>query len=566
MKRPMNPLKYVGIGLALLIAACQLPPPRAGVPASSVVTTRPASPAADAPAAAATAAPSTDGSTLTIGMLTQPATLNIYTNFLWAGSQIIYGIMNSLLRMDNKMQLQPALAESYAVSDDGLTYTFKLRKGVKWHDGQPFTAQDVVATWKLVMNPDYSANDLTGWDKIKSMETPDDYTVVMQLKEVFAPFIIFVGGMARMSPKHIIDQGAEAFKKQFDRAPIGTGAYKVVEWKSDQYILLEKNPDYFEGAPRIDHIVIRFVPDTNTLLVQLRTGEIQMTDELGATDYAAVQALPNSNNLALTGNNWSHIDLKNIDFLMDKRVRQALDYAIPRDQIVNQLLKGLVTPAVGDQSPITPFAHPTLKPRPYDLDKAAELLKAAGFVKNAQGILEKEGKTLTLDYWISAGIQQFQLVQQVIAASWRKLGIEVNVGEQDLSVANTQDGFFFSKTMTANGYDWFNAFDPENTYFWNSRFIPKEPGGVGGNMPAVYHPYEQQAKFDTLTDEANLEVNPEKRQKIYWQIQELLHEEVPVIFLYWNKRIYVTPKNLAGFDPNAALPLLIDVERWSFTQ
>ena len=561
MKRGMNPLKHVGIGLALLIAACQVPPPRAGALASSAVTTLPASPATAAPAAT-----STTGSTLTIGMLTQPATLNIYTNFLWAGTQIIYGIMNSLLRMDNKMQLQSALAESYAVSDDGLTYTFKLRKGVKWHDGQPFTAQDVVATWNMVMNPDYSANDLTGWDKIKSMETPDDYTVVMQLKQVFSPFIIFVGGMARMSPKHMIDLGAEAFKKQFDRAPIGTGAYKVVEWKSDQYILLEKNPDYFEGVPRIDHIVIRFVPDTNTLLVQLRTGEIQMTDELGATDYAAVQALSNNNNLALTGNNWSHIDLKNIDFLMDKRVRQALDYAIPRDQIVNQLLKGLVTPAVGDQSPITPFGHPTLKPRPYDQDKAAELLKSAGFVKNAQGILEKEGKTLTIDYWISAGIQQFQLVQQVIAASWRKLGIEVNVGEQELSVANTQDGFFFSKTMTANGYDWFNAFDPENTYFWNSRFIPKEPGGVGGNMPAVYHPYEQQAKFDALTDEANLEVNPEKRQKIYWQIQELLHEEVPVIFLYWNKRIYVTPKTLAGFDPNAALPLLIDAERWSITQ
>jgi len=536
----------------LSLSACQLPvPPIARQPSA----------AANVPTGTA----AQGDKTLVIGMSEEPDTLNPYVSPLWVTQQILNGVMNSLLIYDRNLTLQPGLAESYVVSDDGLTYTFKLRQGVKWHDGQPFTAQDVVATWKVIMDPKSGSIDQSGWSKIVSMDTPDDHTVVMKTSEVYAPFLSFVAGTWRISPKHLIDKGVDSFKQEFGRNPIGTGPFKLVKWEAGQYMLLEKNTDYFGGSPKLDRIQIKFIPDTNTLLVQLRTGEVQMTDATAATEYEAVTQLPNNKVILTDGNSWSHIDLQNIDFLMDKRVRQALDYATPRDLIVEELLNGLATVAVGDQSPATPYLNPNLKPRPYDLDKAAELLKEAGFTKNAAGILEKGGKPLKIEHWIGNGFQQVRLVQQVVVASWRKLGVYVETTEQDPAIWATASGMFYKKAMTAGEYDWANLIDPDNMFYWHSSYIPKEPGGIGGNYPAVFNLYEKQALIDQLTADANRTIDPEKRKQVYWDIQDVLHEEVPVIFLYWSKRIYVTPKNMTGFDPNGALPLLLGSEKWDLS-
>jgi peptide/nickel transport system substrate-binding protein len=231
---------------------------------------------------------------------------------------------------------------------------------------------------------------------------------------------------------------------------------------------------------------------------------------------------------------------------------------------VNQLLKGLATVAHGDQSPISPAYNPNITARPYDLDKAAALLAEAGFVKNSAGILEKDGKPLKIEYYTGSGDKQAALVQQAVAASWRKLGVDVEELQQEIRQWATADGMFYRKAMTANQYEWFNAIDPENMFFWHSSFVPKEPGGMGGNLPAVFNPYEQQAKFDELTAAGNAEMDEAKRMQIYRDIQTLLHEEVPVIFLFWGKRVFAAPKNL-NYTTNAALPLLINAETWSFS-
>jgi peptide/nickel transport system substrate-binding protein len=506
------------------------------------------------------------GKTLSIGLVEEPETLNPYITQLFTSYKVLWGVMDTLLRFDKEFKLGPGLAESYAISDDGLTYTFNLRKGVTWHDGQPFTAADVVATWKIITDPDFGAFNPLGWDKIESIQTPDEHTAVVKIKEKYAPFLAWVAGATLISPKHLIDKGIDSFKQEFGRKPIGTGPFKLIAWEGGQHIELEKNGEYWGGAPRLDAITVKFVPNTNTLITQLKTGEVQLTDGLGALEYDAVKDLPEHKVLALTGNNWQHIDLKNISHLMDKRVRQALDYATPRQQIVDQLLKGLAEVASGDQGPTTFYFNPNVTPRPFDLEKAAALLTEAGFSKNANGIWEKGDAPLKIEYWIPSGDQTAKLVQQAVAARWRELGVDVEEREEAMNTIWGPNGFQFTQAMTAGQYDWFSPPDPDNMFFWHSSFIPSTPTGAGGNIIAYFNKLGAQDKFDALTAAGAAEADPEKRREIYWQVQELLHEEMPVIFLYWGKRIFVAPKALQGFDPIAALPLLYGAEAWDLAQ
>jgi peptide/nickel transport system substrate-binding protein len=568
----MNRRQFLGTMMAMgaMLAACAAPPAQPAQPA------QPANTAAPDPTAAATAAPeptkeveptaaaqpTADAKTLTIGTFEEPDTLNPLLSPMFVTQKIMYGVMSPLINFDEKFNIVPALAESHSISDDGLSCTFNLRKGVKWHDGQPFTAADVVATQQFLANPKSGTPFAGGWERVDKIETPDEHTVIATFKEPYAPFL-YNGANFLVAPKHHIDKGLDDFKQQFGRNPVGTGLFKFVKWDSAQQIVLERNPDYYGPTPGIDKIVFRIVPNLNTLVTQVKTGEIQMTDNFSAVEIKSLKDMPNLDIQSAIGLSFSYLILKNIDFLMDKRVRQALDFATPRQQILDQLFDGNGQVAFGDQSPITPFYNPNITPRLYDLDKAAALLAEAGFAKNANGILEKDGKPLKIEYWIGAGGGVIQQMSQVIAASWRKLGVDVEENQQDFGQFFTADGALYRKAMTATQIGFTNYPDPDDMLLWHSDFIPKEPGGMGFNFPAIYNPYEQQAKFDELTAAGARETDLEKRKQIYWQIQELLHEEMPVIFLYWPKRVFVAPKNLR-YTTNAGMPLLFNAETWSF--
>ena len=533
--------------------------------ASCVARTPAGAPAAPTSAAAPAAAQVQTGGTLTIGMIEEPETLNPLITQLSTSFGILAGVVDSMLTYDTTQTLQPSLAESYAVAADGLTYTFKLRKNARWHDGPAFTSADVKATHQIIMDPKFGAWSQLGWENITDLQTPDDYTVIMKLNAPYAPFLAYVG-FGFIVPKHWIDKGIAPFKSDYGRKPIGTGPFKVTKWESAQFLELDKNPDYWGTAPKLDKIIMKIVPDTNTLQVQLKTGEVQMTDSVPPRDLDGVRALPNVVTTLTDGTEWSHMDLKYIDFLMDKRVRQALDFATPKADIVEKLLKGLGTVAFGDQAPGTPYFDPNIQARPYDLDQAAQLLKDAGFTKNAQGTLEKDGKPLEIEYWVISGDDSVKQMQQVVAASWRKLGIVVDSREEDINSIWGPGGYQFTQKMTAGQYSWTNGNDPDNIFYWNSSQIPKDPEGTGGNVIAYFNKFSFQKEIDELTNAGAAEVNVEKRKAIYWKVQELLHEEVPVIFLYWGKRIYVSPKNFAGFKANTYNYLLWDVADWAFTK
>ena len=306
------------------------------------------------------------------------------------------------MRYDSNQQIIPDLAESFEISTDGLIYTFKLRQGVTFHDGAAFTAKDVDATWKAIMNPDFTAYSQLGWDHIKTLDMPDDFTVVMNTTEAYAPFMAYISDpvSGAIISAAIFDKGPDYFRGDFGRAPIGTGPFKIDEWKAKEQIGLSRYDGYWGTKPKLDQIIYRINPDDNTQLVQLQTGEAQMAASSGSIGssrldevlgYGTVDVYERPNMA------WSHLDLKHVDFLRITKVRQALDYATPTQDIIDNIQKGRVVRAFADQAPITTVYATDITPRPYDLEKAKQLLTEAGLTQNGDGVWEGPTPTPSKD-------------------------------------------------------------------------------------------------------------------------------------------------------------------------
>jgi peptide/nickel transport system substrate-binding protein len=540
-----------------------------------------------------------EGGTVVVGVAEEPDFIHPYLSQTVTGFDVNSGIMDSLLQYDGNEQLNPSLATEFSVSDDGLTYTFKLRPGVTFHSGDAFTGQDVVDSWKMIMNPDFGAFQQLGWDKITDITLADNnMTVVMTTSEVYAPFLSTVGGggSSLIAPTAELAKGPEEFKQKFGREyMIGTGPMQFVEWKAKEQITLKRYDGYWGGKPHLDGVVYRIVPDTNTELVQLQTGEVQLVGSagaLGALDVEKALGYDNVTVLEHPTQGWTHLDLKHIDFLRITKVRQALDFATPKQQIIEQLLKNRVLPSIGDQAPGSWAYNPDIQPRPYDPDMAKQLLTEAGLTEAdggwsgpvPAGTPRAEGgeydpnaadpnapatgpvKPFDIEIWGLAGDEQNNRICQVIAQAWNEIGIKTEAKFEDTSTIWGPNGYQFTDKMTASLWGWFNSNDPDDMFYWHSSQVPKTPTGTGGNLPAYFFPYNFQAQIDDLTSRAAKEVDQEARKALYFQIQQLLFDEEPVIWIYWGKAFPVVAKNIGGFWPSAFTSLLWDVSKWYLTQ
>jgi len=512
------------------------------------------------------------GGILTVGTTEEPDTLHPWLTQLVTTNNIVSGMLDGLLTYDSTEKLQPALATALPeISKDGLTYTFKLRQGVKFHNGDPFTAQDVVNSWKMIVNPDFAAFSTQGWDQITDMQTPDEFTVVMKTKEVYAPFVSYVAGgnggvSSAIAPSQEMAKGPDKFKQDYGQAPIGTGPFKFVEWQHKAQITMERFPDYWGEKAKLDKIIYRNVGDDNTLMVQLRTGEIHMADQINA--LRVDEALTNDKIVVLEhpSQAWEHIDLKNIGFLRETAVRQALDFATPSAEIISRLLKGRGLPSIADQAPGTWAYDPNIQPRPYDPEQAKKLLDGAGLKPGKDGVRERDGQPFEIELWGVSGDSLVTQVVQVIAAAWNQIGVKTSANFQDTSTIWGPEGYQFTDKMTGGYYSWFNGNDPDDSFYWNSSQIPKSPTGTGGNAPAFFYKYNFQDKIDALTNQGVKTIDQAQRKQIYWQIQELLHEEVPVIFIYWEKIFAPVTKNLGGYWPSSFNNLLWNAQDWYLTK
>ncbi|HEX5505283.1 MAG TPA: ABC transporter substrate-binding protein, partial [Thermomicrobiales bacterium] len=549
-------------------AATKAPTSAAGAAASP--TTAAASPAASAsPAAAGNQFPYPSGGKFTTlepvgkqgGHVTEVSfadakTMNSMLSSDTSSGAAIAMMFNALVSVNPDTALPfPDLAtvvptqDNGGISADGLTYTFKLRDDVKWHDGQPFTSKDVVFTYTAMMNKDLgSVRTSVLTERVASITAPDDHTVVFTMKKVVAPFL--VSNMYQIVPEHILGSvpiaqiKQHAFSTGDAKATIGTGPFMFKEWAKDDHLTVVKNPNYFRGAPALDQYIFKVVKDGNVVVAQLKTGEADYGG-VTASQYQDMTKQANVNALAYDSFGFLYygynLDTAKTTLFQDKAVRQALAYALDRDSIVKAIDFNLSQVAVGTMPVLSwAYAPDQIKDKyPFDQDKANQLLDGAGWKKGADGIRAKDGKKLSFTLWTNAGNTQRGQYITVMQQMWKAIGVDATPKTEEWNAYLTRIDETHDFDIFLVGFSW--GVDPDQTTMWS---CDSYTGGF--NSYKYCNP-----QVDDLLAKGLSELDQDKRKQYYIQMQNLLMEDLPSLVMDFPKSTNALNKRVHNMHPNA---------------
>jgi len=470
-----------------------------------------------------------------------------------------YGaVFDTLFSPDQRDRLQPDLALAADHSPDWLTWTLHLRHGVQWADGQPFTSADVAYSYRAIVDPAHSNANTAGWDHIDRLTTPDRYTVVCHLRSTYGPFLNEVGFGNVILPQHVFDKAGIDYNAPLLAAKaIGTGPYTIAAWDPNTAVTLVPNPHSWRGQPAITQIQIKSSP------VYTRT-PFRAGDSALSFEQAAPYPVLRSGYTLYTydANTLLHVELKQWGFLRDRLVRQALDYATPKETVTR-----LGAAAYADVDPaMIDFYDHSLPRHAYSLATAAALLARDGFIRGPGGILRRGGQPLAIGLDTTYSPSTGGSLALAMARSWGLLGIKVAFNAT-FSGYGSPSGLFgsagpqFTPGMTAIVVQVSNGNDPDDSYYWNSASIPKQRGGFG-NVVAFFHPFAFQTRIDALTNAGLSAPDPASRRLIYAQIQSLVANEVPWIFVRWLPYRLLAPSGISGIQPNGFNNLFWNVAAW----
>ena len=432
-------------------------------------------------------------------------------------------VFNGLIKYDKDIRIVGDLAESWEISKDGLVITFHLRRGVRWHDGRPFTAADVLYTYQVTVDPKTPTAYAGDFLKVKKAEVLDDWTFRATYDKPFAPALM--SWSVGILPKHLL-AGKEITTSPLGRRPIGTGPYKFKEWVTGQKIVLVSNPDYFEGRPHIDGYILRIIPDTATMFLELRANGI---DRMGLTPLQNTRQTEN-NLFRKNYNKYRYLsfaytymgyNLKNPLFT-DKRVRQAIAHAVNREEMIDGVLLGLGKSATGPYKPGTWAYNPRVRTYPYDPAKAKALLAEAGWKDlNSNGVLEREGRPFAFEIITNQGNEIRAKCAEIIQRRLAEVGIKVTIRVVEWA-AFVKD-FINKRKFDATILGWTIPMDPDLYDVWHSsKTGPEELNFIS----------YQNAEVDALIEKGRETFDQSERKRCYDRIQEILAEEQPYLFLY----------------------------------
>lgn len=424
------------------------------------------------------------------------------------------------------LNLVGELAERYEISEDQKTFTFYLRKGVKWSDGVEVTAEDVAFGYRLITDPKIPTPYASDFLEVEKFEILDPYTFRVTYKRPFALALSSWGNLVVL-PKHLLEgKDLDYLKNVFGRNPIGNGPFTLVRWKTQQEIVLKANPLYYKGRPYLNYLIYRIIPDPTTLFMELRSGSIDWVS-LTPLQYLKLQREKEIEksfhiykypafSFTYIGYNLAH------PIFRDKRVRKALCYAIDKQKIVKGALLGQGIPAYGPYKPDTWFYNPAIeKSCPYDPQKALTLLLEAGFKRNEKGLLEREGKPFEFTLLVNQGNLPRLLAAQIIQQELSKIGIKVNIRTLEWTTLIHQ--FIDKRRFEAVILGWSTGPDPDlYDIFHSSKTVSPGLNFVGYANP----------ELDRLLEQGRYTLDVKKRKKIYFKVQEILAEDQPYTFLY----------------------------------
>jgi peptide/nickel transport system substrate-binding protein len=438
----------------------------------------------------------------------------------YASFQVLENVYDTLVQPAADLSMEPALAESWEISDDNLTWTFKLRDGVKFHNGRELVADDVVYSFNRII-----AEGLNGWrfSAVDTITAPDDSTVVITLKQPSPNLLVSIGGFKGMAiiPKEIVEDGT------IGTHPVGTGPFRFVSRSPDEGIILEKNPDYWradEGLPKLDGVRFVQIPDAGTKLTALRTGEVQWIDAVPPQDIDSLSSAEDITVGRVPGGDYHYFALNEMRKPFDDvRVRRAMATAIDREEIAEAAQFGAATPnqtAIPASNAAWYFNYAPYTPG--DVDTARELLDEAGV------------SDLTVDFLVTSDFPETVTQAQVIAAQLEPVGITVNITDVDFSTWLDKEG---KGEFDAFMLSWIGNIDPDDFYY------AQHHSGGGFNFQGYSNP-----EVDRLLDAARVETDQAARKDLYDQAAKIIVDEASYIYLYNPDNINAWRDEVKGYS------------------
>ncbi len=483
-------------------------------------------------------------------------------------------LYNGLLEFDEDLNLSPALAKDYEISDDNLKITFSLKDDLKWHDGEKVTASDVKFTYESLANPGYEGSNASfvesivgardymdgKAEKIEGIKVLDETNLELNFEKPYAPSLIELGGTA-IIPEHIwkdIAIGEWINATENLQNPVGTGPYKMEEFRDGEFVKLSANEDYFKGAPKTPYFIFK-VANEDTAQAELINGSIDIAGVSSSKqkdiDYLEENKIktvsyPNSN-IQYMGTNLRS------DVLKDKNIRQAMAYGLDRQLMVKELIDGN---GVVIDAPMVPslWSYPeegVLNPYIRDVDKARELLKESGYEdSDGDGFVDKDGENLKLTLTYPSGDKARELAAPIIQSQLKEVGIDIELEIMEFSslmekvVGNHDfDLYLMANTLGA---------EPNPKPTWYSDAASDEKGVYGWNISGFRNP-----EVDKLLDQALNTLDQGERKEIYSEFAKLMNDELPWIPLYVPNVIQAYNSNLENYNPGS-FRNFYNIENW----
>jgi peptide/nickel transport system substrate-binding protein len=491
----------------------------------------------------------TQAGSLRDGILIEPGTLNPIIGTGLVESRMQNLLFDGLIRVDERGRPVPDLAKEVpsrangGISADGKTLTYHLAENARWSDGEPVTADDVIFTYQAIMNPNNRVGARTGYEDIAAVTAPDAHTVRVRFKTVYSPaiFLFIAGNQGAIVPKHILGKYPDVNTVPFNTAPIGSGPYVLRAWRHGDRLIFDANPTYFRGAPKIKTITVRVVPDTNTLLLQLRTHEIDFTSDLDPDQLASARRMNGIGASVTSSNGFRHIafNTKNPP-LDDVRVRRALCYAFDPDTIYEKIYFSVGQRAPADQNPASGWADPSLRYYPHDLKRAAALLDAAGWKLGPDGIRVRGTTRLSIVIVSVAGAKANEAIEVLLQAAWREAGVELTIKNfpgATLFAPFEAGGITQTGKFDVALFSYFRNPDPNDSVIIGPASIPP----AGRNVSRYVNPEIGRLQLAGVGT-----FEPQKRHAAYNQIQRIILRDVPLYTLLWVPLISAYNTDLHG--------------------
>ncbi len=485
--------------------------------------------------------------TLVVGLVAEPVNLDPPQVTDLNSNRVGRRIVETLVTFpEESTQVVPGLAESWTISKDGLQYTFKLRRGIAFHDGTPLNAEAVKFSIERQINPNHPAYKLGKYPfanyffgNVKAVEVLSDERVAFLLNEPRASFlaVLTAGAASIVSPTAVMKWGPD-----YPNHPVGTGPFRFASWDRGQRVVLEKNPAYWKYPVKVERVIYRPIVEDQARLTELLTGGLDLIVGVPADNVGQLEKNPKITLLKQVGAHVWYLGMNNQKKPFDdKRVRQALNYAVNKDAIVNDVLKGTGAASKGPVLPGTWGADRELKAYPYDPDRARKLLAEAGY---------PTGFSTTL--WVpesGSGMQAPVAMSTVMQSNLKAVGVNVSLQTMEwgayLAKLRTKEQELFALSWIAG------TEDPDMVMYpllHSSQWTP-----VGPNR-ALY----KNTRFDALLQQARLTTDQAKRAQLYKEAQRILIDDAPWVFVDHEIQIAALTKRVQGFKLHPSFDLRVE--------